>query len=162
MAAYPTRPVMPLFAAGSELSIAMVFSLLGGLALFLYGMEQLTVALKVVAGERLKSIVEWFTANRFTGVLAGAVVTSAIQSSSVTTVLVVGFVSAGVMTLGASDWRDHGSQYRHHHHGSDFRLQDHASRFRHRGGGIRPAVSRGETLRRIGGMTFGSGSSFSV
>ena len=149
---------MPLFAAGSELSIAMVFSLLGGLALFLYGMEQLTVALKVVAGERLKSIVEWFTANRFTGVLAGAVVTSAIQSSSVTTVLVVGFVSAGVMTLAQAIGVIMGASI-----GTTVTAQIFAFKITQAAFAIVAAgfalqfLARRETLRRIGGMTFGIG-----
>lgn len=77
----------------------MAMTLFGGLALFLYGMDQMTGTLKVIAGERMKSLLEKLTANRFTGVIAGAFVTSVIQSSSVTTVLVVGFVSAGLMSL---------------------------------------------------------------
>ncbi|MBI1311449.1 Na/Pi cotransporter family protein [bacterium] len=81
------------------LSPAMVMTLLGGLALFLFGMEQMTGTLKVVTGERMRSLLEKLTTNRVTGVLAGAVVTSIVQSSSLTTVLVVGFVSAGLMTL---------------------------------------------------------------
>lgn len=91
-----------LLLAESEVSLAMGVSLLGGLALFLFGMDQMTVALKVIAGERLKGLIYRLTANRFSGLLAGTVVTSLIQSSSVTTVLVVGFVSAGVMTLSQS------------------------------------------------------------
>lgn len=90
---------MLLVADTSGFSISMVISLLGGLALFLFGMEQMTGSLKVLAGERLKSLLEKLTSNRFTAVLVGAFVTSVIQSSSVTTVLVVGFVSAGLITL---------------------------------------------------------------
>ena len=88
-----------LAAETAGLSATMAMTLFGGLALFLFGMDQMTGTLKVIAGERMKSLLEKLTANRFTGVLAGAFVTSIIQSSSVTTVLVVGFVSAGVMTL---------------------------------------------------------------
>ena len=77
----------------------ILVTLLGGLALFLYGMDQMANALKVVAGERMKAVLARLTTNRFTGVFAGAFVTSIIQSSSVTTVLVVGFISAGLMTL---------------------------------------------------------------
>ena len=73
--------------------------LVGGLALFLYGMDQMSAALKAAAGERLKRILARLTSNRFAGVLTGAFVTSVIQSSSVTTVLTVGFISAGLMTL---------------------------------------------------------------
>lgn len=76
-----------------------MIGLAGGLALFLFGMEQMTSALKQVAGSGMKSLLARVTTNRFTGALAGAAVTAVIQSSSVTTVLVVGFVSAGLMTL---------------------------------------------------------------
>lgn len=77
----------------------IVIGLAGGLALFLYGMEQMTAALKQVAGSGMKTLLARLTTNRFTGLLAGAFVTAVIQSSSVTTVLVVGFISAGLMTL---------------------------------------------------------------
>ncbi|MEQ9410651.1 MAG: Na/Pi cotransporter family protein [Fuerstiella sp.] len=77
----------------------MLMGLFGGLAIFLFGMEQMTSTLKVLAGERMKGLLGRLTSNRFKGVFAGAFVTSVIQSSSVTTVLVVGFVSAGLMTL---------------------------------------------------------------
>jgi phosphate:Na+ symporter len=77
----------------------MTMELLGGLALFLYGMTQMEVALKAVAGERMKSILAKLTVNRFAGVGTGAAVTAVIQSSSVTTVLLVGFISAGLMSL---------------------------------------------------------------
>jgi len=80
----------------------MAMGLLGGLAIFLFGMEQMTGTLKKVAGERMKTLLGMLTTNRFKGVFAGAFVTSVIQSSSVTTVLVVGFVSAGLMTLAQS------------------------------------------------------------
>jgi phosphate:Na+ symporter len=79
--------------------LQLILGLLGGLALFLYGMGQMADSLKVVAGDRMKSILARFTRNRVTGVLTGAFVTAVIQSSSVTTVLVVGFISAGLMTL---------------------------------------------------------------
>ncbi len=77
----------------------IAIGLAGGLALFLFGMEQMTDALKQVAGGGMKTLLARLTKNRFTGVLAGALVTAVIQSSSVTTVLVVGFISAGLMTL---------------------------------------------------------------
>jgi phosphate:Na+ symporter len=80
----------------------MAMQLFGGLALFLFGMEQMADALKAVAGERMKSILAKLTANRFMGAVTGAFVTAIIQSSSVTTVLVVGFISAGLMTLAQS------------------------------------------------------------
>ncbi len=78
---------------------AILMGLFGGLAIFLYGMELMTGALKASSGRRLKRLLARMTTNRFKGVLAGAVTTAIIQSSSVTTVLVVGFVSAGLMKL---------------------------------------------------------------
>lgn len=76
--------------------------LIGGLALFLFGMDIMTRALRQVAGASMKSILARMTGNRFTGLAAGAIVTAIIQSSSVTTVLLVGFISAGLMTMGQS------------------------------------------------------------
>ncbi len=78
---------------------AVIIQLLGGLALFLYGMEQMTTALKLVAGSRMKSLLAKLTTNRFKGVLVGIVVTAIFQSSSVTAVMLVGFISAGLMAL---------------------------------------------------------------
>ncbi len=80
----------------------MAMQMFGGLALFLFGMEQMAESLKAVAGERMKSILAKLTANRFAGALTGAFVTAIIQSSSVTTVLVVGFITAGLMSLSQS------------------------------------------------------------
>ncbi|MDH3305923.1 MAG: Na/Pi cotransporter family protein [Acidimicrobiia bacterium] len=77
----------------------LVTTLLGGLALFLHGMDRMTDALKVVAGDRLRSILGRLTTNRFMGMLTGAGVTAIIQSSSVTTVLVVGFITSELMTV---------------------------------------------------------------
>jgi len=74
----------------------------GGLALFLYGMRKMTESLKLVAGEHAKNVLGKLTSNRFTAALAGAGVTAVIQSSSITTVLVVGFITAGVMTFSQS------------------------------------------------------------
>jgi len=80
----------------------MAMSLFGGLALFLFGMEQMADALKAVAGERMKVILAKLTTNRFMGAATGAFVTAIIQSSSVTTVLVVGFITAGLMSMAQS------------------------------------------------------------
>ena len=80
----------------------MGMNLIGGLALFLFGMEQMASSLKAVAGERMKGILAKLTANRFMGAITGAFVTAIIQSSSVTTVLVVGFISAGLMSMAQS------------------------------------------------------------
>ncbi|MFT5856440.1 MAG: phosphate:Na+ symporter, partial [Verrucomicrobiales bacterium] len=74
----------------------------GGLALFLYGMRKMTEALKLVAGARMKSFLARLTSNRFSAAFAGAGVTAVIQSSSVTTVLVVGFITSGLLTLSQS------------------------------------------------------------
>ena len=79
--------------------LAMTMGLGGGLALFLYGMRKMSDALKTVAGARLKDVLGRLTTNRFTGALSGAMITAIIQSSSVTTVMVVGFVSAGLLTF---------------------------------------------------------------
>jgi phosphate:Na+ symporter len=85
---------------GSEMNFAeIVVGLLGGLAVFLFGMHQMSEALKAAAGEGLTTLLAKLTTNRFSAAATGAVVTAIIQSSSVTTVLVVGFVSAGLMTL---------------------------------------------------------------
>jgi phosphate:Na+ symporter len=81
---------------------SMTIQLFGGLALFLFGMEQMASALKAVAGERMKVVLAKLTTNRFMGALTGAFVTAVIQSSSVTTVLVVGFISAGLMSMSQS------------------------------------------------------------
>ena len=81
---------------------AIVTQLGGGLALFLYGMRRMTESLKTVAGGAMKNLLAKLTANRFTAAVAGALITAVIQSSSVTTVLVVGFVSAGLLNLSQS------------------------------------------------------------
>jgi phosphate:Na+ symporter len=87
---------------GSLEPLVLLSGLLGGLALFLFGIDQMSGALKAVAGDRMKVILARLTTNRVTGALTGALVTAVIQSSSVTTVLVVGFISAGLMTVSQS------------------------------------------------------------
>ncbi len=79
--------------------LTMTIELLGGLALFLYGMEKMTDGLKAAAGKQMNTLLAKLTGNPILGAITGAIVTAVIQSSSVTTVLVVGFVSAGLMTL---------------------------------------------------------------
>lgn len=81
-----------------------VFMLLGGLGLFLCGMQMMSSNLEAVAGDRLKGILEKLTSNRILGVLVGAVITAVIQSSSATTVMVVGFVNSGLMNLRQAVW----------------------------------------------------------
>lgn len=76
-----------------------IFTLVGGLAIFLYGMKMMSEGLQEAAGARLKRIFEVLTANRVMGVAVGVIVTGIIQSSSATTVMVVGFVNAGLMDL---------------------------------------------------------------
>ena len=80
-------------------TIKVIFGLIGGLALFLYGMKSMSDALQKAAGERMKKILGFLTRNPVMGVLAGALVTAVLQSSSATTVMVIGFVSAGLMSL---------------------------------------------------------------
>ncbi len=86
------------------MSITSVLALLGGLALFLYGMQMMSGGLESIAGNRMKSILEKLTSNRFLGVAVGAGITAVIQSSSATTVMVVGFVNTGMMTLRQAVW----------------------------------------------------------
>lgn len=86
------------------MKITDFFSLLGGLALFLYGMQMMSNGLEAAAGNKMKQILEKLTANRFLGVLVGAGITAVIQSSSATTVMVVGFVNSGMMTLKQAVW----------------------------------------------------------
>ena len=89
--------------SGSSLNpVNIVMGILGGLALFLYGMELMSDGLKQAAGEKMKLILAALSKNRFLGVLTGTITTAIIQSSSVTTVLLVGFVSAGLMSLSQS------------------------------------------------------------
>ncbi len=88
------------FQPTGELDIVLLLmTLFGGLALFLHGMDRMTEALKAVAGDSMRSILAKLTSNRLFAVGTGAGVTAVIQSSSVTTVLVVGFVTSGLMTL---------------------------------------------------------------
>ena len=79
--------------------VQMVIQLAGGLALFLFGMDQMGESLKIVAGDKMRQILGKLTTNRLMGLVTGAVVTAIIQSSSVTTVMLVGFVTANLMSL---------------------------------------------------------------
>ena len=83
-------------------TLLQAIELFGGLAIFLLGLDHLTESLKLVAGTKLKGILGVLTKNRVVGMLTGAGLTAIVQSSSVTTVLVVGFISSGLMTLGQS------------------------------------------------------------
>lgn len=86
------------------MDITNILSLLGGLALFLYGMQMMSGGLEAAAGNKMKQILERLTADRFLGVVVGALITAVIQSSSATTVMVVGFVNSGMMTLQQAVW----------------------------------------------------------
>ncbi len=81
------------------MSFSMAFGLLGGLGMFIYGMRQMSEGLQKIAGKKLKNLLGMLTSNRFAGLFVGTLVTAIIQSSSATTVMVVGFVNAGLMTL---------------------------------------------------------------
>ena len=85
--------------AGSIDTFQLIMRLFGGLALFLFGIDQMSDGLKAVAGDRMAALLGTMTRNRFIGAITGAFVTALLNSSSVTTVLVVGFTTAGIMTL---------------------------------------------------------------
>lgn len=87
-----------LYGMGLNLS-KLIFIVFCGLAVFIFGMNLMSDGLQLVAGDKMREILKFFTGNRFTAVAAGTVVTGAIQSSSATTVMVVGFVNAGLMSL---------------------------------------------------------------
>ena len=80
-------------------TLKIIFGLTGGLAIFLFGMNQMSESLQKAAGEKMKKILSMLTSNPIKGVLAGALVTAVLQSSSATTVMAIGFVSAGLMSL---------------------------------------------------------------
>lgn len=98
-----------LAAAGSALGIEseatepkwgmILMGVFGGLAIFLFGMDQMTDGLKAVMGEGMSTLLAKLTKNRFMATITGAITTAVIQSSSVTTVIVIGFISVGLMTL---------------------------------------------------------------
>ncbi len=81
------------------MTFALLVNVFGGLALFIYGMKLMSDGLNCVAGERMRSILRIFSSNRFVAVLSGTVVTAVIQSSSASTVMVIGFVNAGLLSL---------------------------------------------------------------
>ena len=86
------------------MSFDHLLALFGGLALFLYGMHMMSCGLENAAGNRMKTILEKLTSNPLIGVLVGAIITAVIQSSSATTVMVVGFVNSQLMTLSQAVW----------------------------------------------------------
>ena len=74
----------------------IIIPVIGGLGLFLYGMNLMGAGLQKAAGDKLKKLIEVLTNNRFMGVIVGTLVTAVIQSSSATTVMMIGFVNAGL------------------------------------------------------------------
>ena len=81
------------------MSLSTFFMLLGGLGLFLFGMKLMSEGLEKAAGAKMRGILEFFTRNRFIGMLVGILFTAVVQSSSATTVMVVSFVNSGLMNL---------------------------------------------------------------
>ncbi len=80
--------------------VSIIIPFVGGLGMFIYGMQIMAQGLENAAGSKMKSLLEALTRNKFMGVMLGAIITAVIQSSSATTVMVVGFVNAGIMNLG--------------------------------------------------------------
>lgn len=144
---------------GANLNLVEVTGLLvGGLALFLFGLDLMTGALKTIAGARLQSLLGSLTANRFRGVLAGAGITALLNSSTITTVLLVGFVSARLMTLMQSIPMIMGANI-----GSTLTAQIIAfnisalTPFMLGGGFLLYGFAKRETLRELGGALLGLG-----
>lgn len=144
---------------GNALNVIEMGGLLvGGLALFLYGLECMTVGLKAIAGARLQSLLGTLTASRWRGVLAGAGITALLNSSTITTVLLVGFVSAGLLSLAQSVPVIMGANI-----GSTLTAQIIAfnisavTPFLLAGGFVMQAFARKELLRQLGGVLLGLG-----
>ena len=87
--------------------------------MFLYGMNTMADGMQRSAGGKMKKLLGYLTSNRLLAIIVGAVITAIIQSSGATTVMVVGFVNAGLMTLVQAVWCYYGCQYRHHDHQLD-------------------------------------------
>ena len=111
--------------------------LIGSLGLFLYGMKIMSEGLQKFAGDSLRRILTAMTTNRVTGVLTGVLITALIQSSSATTVMVVSFVNAGLLTLTLHRCHN-GSQYRY----DRYRVVDLGSRIQSRHRGFFPSSTR--------------------
>ncbi|MBQ2732475.1 MAG: Na/Pi cotransporter family protein, partial [Opitutales bacterium] len=77
----------------------LLLNVFGGLAIFIFGMKLMSDGLHNVAGDKMRTVLRLFSANRFVGILSGATVTAVVQSSSASTVMVIGFVNAGLLTL---------------------------------------------------------------
>ena len=136
----------------------MLMELVGGLALFLFGITQLTNALEAVAGDRMRILLRKFTTNRFSALISGAFITTIVQSSSVTTVILVGFVSARLMTLSQSIGVIMGANI-----GTTVTAQIIAFKVSHysllilAGGFFLSFISKNMTIKRYGEMVMGIG-----
>ena len=98
--------------------LQIALALFGGLALFIYGMNLMSDGLQKAAGEKMKNILSLLTRNVFIGVLAGAATTAVLQSSSATTVMVIGFVTAGSDESETGDQHYHRCEYRNDYNGT--------------------------------------------
>ena len=103
-------------------NLQIIFGLLGGLAVFLFGMNMMSECLQKAAGEKMKSILSLLTKNPVMGVIAGALTTAVLQSSSATTVMAIGFVSAGADDAPTGDIYHFGREYRYDGDGTDYRF----------------------------------------
>lgn len=110
------------------MDIFSVLSLFGGLALFLFGMQYMGSGLEKASGGKLEKLLEKMTDNPIKGVLLGVAVTAVIQSSSATTVMVVGFVNSGIMKLGQAVGVLQGAKRRNDGHGVDTLAVGHTGR----------------------------------
>ena len=102
----------------------LLFKLVGGLGIFLLGMKYMSDGMQAVAGSRLRGMISLATNNRLLATGVGVVVTCIVQSSSITTVMVVGFVNSGVMQLAQALGGDYGRQHRHYHYRLDSGVED--------------------------------------
>ena len=148
--------------AARDLNLVEMLGQLGaGLALFLFGLQLLTDGLKAIAGARLPAVLARMTSNRFKGLLAGAAITALLNSSTITTVLLVGFVSAGLMTLSQTVPMILGANI-----GSTFTAQiiafdlSRVTPFMLALGFLGYAFGRREILRELGSVTLGLGMLF--
>ena len=98
--------------------VGNLFMFAGGLGMFLYGMHSMSGGIQKTAGNKMKELLGILTSNHFMAVVVGALVTAIIQSSGATTVMVVGFVNAGIMTL-TGRWRHYGSKHWYLYYGVD-------------------------------------------
>jgi len=106
----------------------IVFNLLGGLGIFLFGIKTMSSGMQQLAGNRIKRTFDKLTNNRFVGLLVGLSVTALIQSSSATTVMIVGFINAGLMELSSAVGSHTRREHRNNHNFMDNSDKDNALR----------------------------------